>query len=170
MKDEVKAFKPDKHSFHPSSFILALIVPASSDDGLEDFYIARAAAQLSAEPGANLALVGVRRALQQTDGGDDHARRADAALRSAAGDEGFLYGVKLVVRSHAFDRPDLCAFDLHDRNEAAIDQHAVNKHGARPALSLAASLFRSRQSQVFAQHVEQARHRVRFKRHLAAID
>ena len=45
------------------------------------------------------------------------------------------------------------------RDEAGIDQFAVDHYGACAALAFAAAFFRACQTQVFAQYVEKAGHR-----------
>src|SRR4051812_35792227 len=102
MNDELKP------SFFNSSFIIPhssfpLLLLASPDDGLEDFHVAGAAAEIAGEAVADVGLGRLRRSIEQVDGGDDHARRADAALRAAAGDERLLHGVQLLAARDAFD-------------------------------------------------------------------
>jgi hypothetical protein len=60
------------------------VVLTGSDDRLEDFYVAGAAAQVSGETSANVGFGRLRCVFKQTDSGDDHAGRADAALCAAA--------------------------------------------------------------------------------------
>src|SRR3954470_16913321 len=126
---------------HHSSLITSL--PASVDHRLKDFHVAGAAAQIAREPVANLRLVGPRCALQKIDGGDDHARSADAALRASADDECFLYGVQLLVGGDAFDGFNGRALDLQDGHETTVHQRAIKQHGAGPALAFAAALLRA---------------------------
>ena len=47
------------------------------------------------------------------------------------------------------------------RDQTRAHRLAVDEHRARTALSLAASLLRARESAFVAEHVEQARHRMR---------
>jgi hypothetical protein len=90
MNDELKA-RGFQFIVHHSSFIVSLL--AGSHDRFKDFHVTGASAEIACESGANLGVGRLRRSLQKIDGGDYHAGRADAALRSAATDEGFLHGV-----------------------------------------------------------------------------
>jgi hypothetical protein len=69
-----------------------------------------------------------------------------------------------------FDGFDLGAFHLHDGNEAAVDQLAIDQHGTRAALSFTATLFGARQLQLLSQHIEQSCQRVSAKRLVLAVD
>ena len=82
--------------------------------------------------------------------------RADAALRAAARDERALHGVQHVAAREPLDRRDRAAVALARRDEARVDDLAVEHHRARAALAFAAALLRAGEPQVLAQHVEQA--------------
>src|SRR5437764_2883113 len=103
------------------------------------------------------------------DGGEHHARRADAALRAAALYHRALHGVEALAVGDAFDRGYPRALDLRRGHEATVDQLAVHDDGARAALALAAALLRAGEFKLFTQHVEQARQRVGFERHGLAV-
>ena len=62
----------------------------------------------------------------------------------------------MIAAGDAFDGPDLCSFNLQDWHQTTVDELTVNQYGTCPALSLAATFFRSGQVQLFAQHIEQA--------------
>src|ERR1044072_9424296 len=51
---------------------------------VEDFHVAGAAAEITGESFADVGLGRVGHAFEEADGGEHHARRADAALRGAA--------------------------------------------------------------------------------------
>src|SRR6266853_4320376 len=110
MNDERGSKKLFNSSFiiHHSSFLLL----ARSDDCFKNFHIARAATKIARKSGANLCFVWIGRSLQKIDGGDDHARRADAALRAAAGDECFLNGVEWFTACNTFDSFNQRSFDF----------------------------------------------------------
>ena len=56
------------------------------------------------------------------------------------------------------------ALGLQQRDEAAVDEAAVEQHGAGAALAFAAALFGAGETQIVAQHVEQPRHRMPARR------
>jgi len=101
----------------------------------------------------------------------NHARRADTALRAAAFDEGFLYLVQLICRErNSFDGFDGCARDLRHRNQAAVYDLTVNHDAARATLALAATFFGSGQMKLFAQNVEQTLHGIGFERSILLVN
>src|SRR6478735_4133544 len=51
-------------------------------DGVDDVLVARAPAEVAGQRGADLLLVGLRVALEQLGGGDQHPGRAEAALEA----------------------------------------------------------------------------------------
>src|SRR4029453_7024490 len=63
-------------------------------DRLDDVHVARATAEVAADPLADLFLVGVRVLLQKPGGLHDHARRAEPALESVLVPERLLEGVE----------------------------------------------------------------------------
>src|ERR1041385_2503845 len=127
---------------------------------VEDFHVAGAAAEIAGESFADVGLGRGGVAFEEADGGEHHARRADAALRAAALDHRLLHGVEALAVGDAFDRGDPRALDLRDGDEATVDQLAVHDDGARAALALAAALLRPRKFQPLAQRVEQTRQRI----------
>src|SRR5262249_11376097 len=102
--------------------------------------------------------------------GENHAGRANAALRSTMGEKGLLHGVQLIFIGQAFDGSDAGAFGLQRGDEAAVHQSAVEFDGAGPAFAFAATFFCPGEMSMLAQHVEQARHRPRFERQRASVD
>src|SRR6185437_11261817 len=66
-------------------------------DGLGDFRIGRAAAQVPGEIMPDLIFVWIGVFVEQLAGHQDETRRAIAALERAAGDEGLLYRIELTV-------------------------------------------------------------------------
>src|SRR4029453_215610 len=99
-------------------------------DRFKNPHIAGAAAQISRQSVTDLVFRRMWRLFQQADRRHDHSRRADAALGAAAFDEGLLYGVKLPGGGDAFDGSDPRALGLQRRNQATVDQAAVQQNGA----------------------------------------
>ena len=65
---------------------------------------------------------------EQVNRRQNHAGRADAALRSAAFEKCILESTEFWVRRDAFDRDDARSLRLRYGYEAAIDQRAVHQH------------------------------------------
>src|SRR2546423_5187550 len=97
------------------------------------------------------------------DGCENHARRADAALRAARFDHRLLDGVQSLATGDALDRCNLRAFGLREGDETTVDENSTDDDRARAALALAAALLRAREFQLLAQNVEQTRQRVGMK-------
>src|ERR1700690_54588 len=93
-------------------------------------------------------------------GCEDHSWSANAALRSTAIEEGLLEGRQLGARGQAFDGDDCGVSRLKRGDQTAIHEKTVHEDGARAALALAATFFCACQSELMAQQVEQALHRV----------
>src|ERR1700683_3215174 len=94
------------------------------------------------------------------DGRQNHSRRADAALRTAAFQECFLQGVEGLCRRQSFDRNNAGTSSLEDRHQAAVYQCAIHQHGARTTLPFPATFLRARELKLMPQHVKQTLHRV----------
>src|ERR1700722_5661223 len=93
--------------------------------------------------------------------GQNHARRADSALRTAVFQKRVLHGSRARIGPQSFDCHYTRSLGLEHRHQAAVHQRAIHEHRTRAALTLAASFFRSRQSELFTQHVEKPLHWVR---------
>ena len=61
----------------------------------------------------------------------------------------------------AFNGDDLAALGMRHRDDAGIDGHAVDQHGASAAFAFAASFLGASEAAILAKHVEQALHRMR---------
>jgi len=60
----------------------------------------------------------------------------------------------------AFDCLNLATLDLRDRHQTTVHDAAIDQYRARAALAFAAAFLGSSQSQLLAQNVEQALHRI----------
>src|SRR2546428_8138183 len=143
-----------------SSELLLLVSP---HDRLENLHVPRTTTEISRETVANVCLARLRMFLEQTNGGHHHSRRADAALCSAAFDESLLYRMQLISSRDSFDRLNLCAVNLRDRHQTAINNLTINHHRASATFTFAATFFRSGQLQLLAQNIEQSLHRIGVK-------
>src|SRR5438876_576301 len=100
-------------------------------DGFVDGAVSGAAADVAGESGLHR-LAGWLRAKRH--GGEDHAGRADAALRAAKPDERLL---QWMVATEAFNRRHAPARHLRERHQARVHRLAVHNHGARATLPFA---------------------------------
>ena len=89
--------------------------------------------------------------IQESDCGDDHARRAVRALHGAGLDKGLLNGVQAPVLCEAFDRGDPFPIGIAKRRDAGPDRAPLDQNGARSALPFATAVFRTRDFEAVAQ-------------------
>src|SRR6185295_16068194 len=104
---------------------------------------------------ANFAFRRFRIVVEQVDGGHDHAGRAEAALQSVLRPETFLQRMQLSVFAEAFDRRDLRTVGLNGQYGAGFYASAIHQHGARAALARIAPDVRARESELFAEVVNE---------------
>src|SRR5437763_5458088 len=104
------------------------------------------------------------------DGCENHAGRADAALRAARFDHRLLYGVQSFAIADALHGFNLRALNLREGDETTVDENSVDCDRTSAALALAATLLRAREFQLLAQNVEQARQRVCVKHDRLAVN
>src|SRR5215831_12064542 len=88
--------------------------------------------------------------LNGADGGEDLPRRAVAALKSIAVQEGGLHRVKLVACREAFNRDDVLAFARCGEGQTGQDTLAVDDDRAGSACALIAALLRPGQTERIA--------------------
>src|SRR5215470_15136471 len=100
------------------------------EDGTDDFVVAGAPAEVAGEPVARLGLRRIRITVQQRLGGDQQARRAEAALQRCMFQEFSLQRMQIVPARHALDRLDRAAFGLDRKHQARADQAAVDRYAA----------------------------------------
>ena len=159
------SFKPE--AFMPRRFIQHL--PHSGDD----VRVGGTAAQIAAHPLADF-LVCQRRGVDRlsnvsrdvtgqprvhlpngADGREDLSRRAVAALKAIAVQEGGLHRVKLVACGEAFNRDDVLALAGRRERQTRQDTLAVDDDRAGAARTLIAALLRPGQAEYVAERVEQ---------------
>ena len=146
--------------------------------GGDDIRIGGTAAQIAAHPLADL-LVGQCRAVDRlsnvwcdvtgharvhllngADGREDLPRRAVAALKAVAVQEGGLHRVKLVAFGEAFNRNDVLAFARRRQRQTGQDTLAVDDDGTRAARALIAPFLRACQTEHIAEGIQQGQARV----------
>src|SRR5436853_4923753 len=99
----------------------------------------------------------------------DLPRLAVAALRHLLGDPRLLQRMRAIGRE-AFDRHHARAFHAADRGGAGAHRLAIDVHGARAAERRAAAELRSGELQLIADHPQQRRAGLRFRRDRLAVE
>ena len=129
---------------------------AAPRDRLEDRRVAGAPAQHAAEAVEHLGVGRGRGSRDEVVGRHQHPRRARAALRAAAREEGGLERGEAVGRAQALDRLDAPALRLAGGDEARAHLLAVEPDRARAAVAGVAADLGPGEPEVLAQDVDQA--------------
>src|SRR6267378_6168961 len=124
-------------------------------DGFVDLDVTGAAAEVARERLLDLVARRTRARCEERLGGEEEGRRAIAALCRAQLGEGFLEGMEHPALRHAFDGFDPAPGTGEAEHETGEDRRAVDEHRAGAAFAQLAAVFRAREPQVFAQHLEQ---------------
>src|SRR5260221_264240 len=122
---------------------------------VNDFRVTRTAAQIPGEPLPHLVRAQACGALEESVSRQQHARRADPALRRAVLDERVLQGRQPATISQSLDCGDLAALNLASGDQTTVHDLAVDQHGAGAALTFAAPFFGAREVEVLSQYVKQ---------------
>ena len=93
-------------SLHPGYAASAAHLGGGGEDGVDDRLVAGAAADVAGDRVDDVVAARVGIAVEQRLGGDDHAGRAEAALRGEAFGEGALQRMQLAGRRQPFERLD----------------------------------------------------------------
>ena len=123
---------------------------------LDDLHITRAAAEISTDGLPHLSLSGMRVAVQEGLGGQNHSWDAKATLNSAALNKGFLQTIQFPILSKTFDGRDLFSLSLHSENQAGEKRLAIKQYRATAAVSQIAALLRARKAEVLREHLDQS--------------
>src|SRR5664280_2341680 len=99
----------------------------------EDARVGPAPAEVAAHGIPHVVLGRLRVLREERRAGDDHPRRAEAALEGIRVDEGLLERRHCLRAAEAFDRRDLPVVGVVNEGEAGIHRDAVQQHGARAA-------------------------------------
>src|SRR5207248_5804201 len=138
---------------------------------LDDLLVAGAAAQVPADRIADLRLGRIRIRVQQSLRGDEHSRRAVAALQAVRLAEAVLQNAHRAVGfRETLDGGDAVAVRLHRVHEAGPYGFPVEHHRARAADAVLAADVRSGEAKVFAQPVDQRQPRRHLGRSRLAVD
>src|SRR3954469_8156888 len=123
-------------------------------DGLDDVHVARAAAQIAADPLADLVLARLRVLVEQPGRLHDHPGRTEAALEAVLIPEGLLERVEVGAVRHTFDGLDLMPVRLDGEHRAGLGTDAVEMDRARAAVARVAADVRPGQPEDIAQEVD----------------
>ena len=109
------------------------------EDGIDDRFVARAAADVAGDRVDDGVAIRIGIAVEQRLGGDDHAAGAEAALGGEAVGEGPLQRMEPAIGAESLDRLDGGAGQPFRRNEAGELEAAVDDARCRRRRSLARS-------------------------------
>ena len=135
-----------------------------------DLAIAGAAAEDAAESVHDSGRARARRGAQQLRCGDQHARRAGAALRRAMAQEGPLQPVQPSFGGEALHGLHVAPCGLGQRHHAAADLGAVEQHRAGAAVARVAADLGPGQAEIVAERIGEAPQRWRVHRHRPSVD
>src|SRR5438445_548812 len=124
-------------------------------DGVDDLGVARAAAEVALQRGADRRTIGPRLALEEREDGEEHARGAEAALHGAVTHEGLLQRVQAAVALDPAQRRHGPSAQGRRQHEAARRRPAVEQHRADAAHALVTALLDVEDAERVAQHLEQ---------------
>src|SRR5437868_8609850 len=100
---------------------------------------------------------GVGVTIEQRLGGENHARRAEAALGGEAFHEGPLQGMQHTPGGKAFERHDRLSGAALGERQTREARLAIDDHGAGAARALVAAGLRAVETKLPAQHRQQSR-------------
>ena len=135
-----------------------------------DLAIACAAAEHTAEAVQHFRRTGAWGGAQQLGRGDQHARRAGAALRRAVAQESPLQAVQPSFGGKALHGLHVAPGGLGQRHHAATHLGAVEQHRAGAAVAGVAADLGPGQAEIVAKRIGEAPERRRVHRHRPAID
>ncbi len=127
-----------------------------SANGLDDARVARAAAEVALERLLDLLVGGLGISVEQSFGGHDHPRGAEAALHRPVLNESLLQRMQLAVRSQPLNRFHARSIGAGGLSDAGAHRIAVHDHRAGPAVPLAAAVLGPREMQLVPQHLQQS--------------
>src|SRR5690348_6355386 len=138
-------------------------------DSRDDVLIAGAAAEISGNRIADFLFAWAGIFAKERGGGQDHARRAIAALQAVLLPESLLHGMKAAAAAillagggEAFDGGDVRASGLSGEHGAGLHGLAVEEDGAGAAKARLAADVRAREAQCVAQIVNEQQARLDF--------
>src|SRR6267142_3816435 len=125
-------------------------------DGLKNLEISGAPAQDAGKRRANLIASGARMPIQQGFCGDQNRGRTIAALGRTQISEGILERMQSSFQAEAFDGQDIPGVALNAKDQAGEHGLAVQKNGARAALSQFTAMLRASVAEILAKDFEES--------------
>src|SRR5205085_536358 len=110
-----------------SSSIRSLLRHGGLFDGVNDLHVACTSAEIAGDGFLDLVARRLGVGVEQGAGGNQHAGRADAALRAAGFEEGLLKRVEAAIARQPFDGDDADVLQLADGDEAGVDDFAIDE-------------------------------------------
>ena len=101
-----------------------------------------------------LAWIGI--SFQQCLGSDDKTRRADPTLQRGAFEETLLNRVQLTLRRNTFHGFDFSTLGFDRQHATAVNRKAVHHYRTGTTIAIVATFLAARQSQLIAEHFEEA--------------
>jgi hypothetical protein len=119
--------------FAASIFLRSRHFVSSVLDRLDDVLVASASTQVSRNSPPNFLLAGVRILFQKRARRQDHARRAETALKPVLFLKSFLQRMKFAVIGHAFDGADFATIRLHGKYGTGFHRLTIQQYRAGTA-------------------------------------
>ncbi len=133
----------------------ALLPVGDPLDRVHDALVARAAAEVAAEPANDLAPAGPGVALEQRRRGHDHPGGAEPALDGVGRGKRLLQGVRTLGAPEPLDRQDVASGRLARGRPARADRLPVDHDDAGPARAVIAAFLGPDEAKAVAQQVQQ---------------
>lgn len=92
---------------------------------------------------------------QQRDRGQDHSRRAVAALKCFCFEEGLLYAIQVFAIGESFDGGDVFSCRGTNWSNATADRISIQQNRASAALALAATVLGASQLKSVAENIQE---------------
>jgi hypothetical protein len=136
------------HFSHQENLIWTFIL-RSIHDGLDDFSVAGATAEVTEQSAPNFLFAGMSYFVQKSNGSEDHTGCAEAALNRAVVNKRFLQWVQRHPLGYPFNRQNILPLDSDCGDETGVHWLSVDKDNASPTLSVAAPFFGPRKIKAF---------------------
>src|SRR5438876_3842889 len=120
----------------------------------QNSFVNSAAADIAFHVKNDIRFAGIRTAFKQRNRGEDHPRRAVAALKCLGLKEGLLHWMQAFASRQPFDSGDFLSWDGTHLRPARTDWRAFNQHCASATLAFAATIFGSSEFKLLSQDVE----------------
>src|SRR5215470_3548461 len=124
-------------------------------DGLDDVFVAGAAAEVRGNDIDQFLAVEVRTFLQNTDREHQKARRTEAALQGVVPHERFLHRVQPFTLLQSFDGADAVTFRLHSEHQAGAYRFAIDENCAGAADAVLAADMRADLTAIVADNIDE---------------